>query len=205
MRKTENALILALSGLFLLSGIAALIYQVAWQRLLFAHLGVELSTVTVVIASFMLGLGAGGLAGGVLADRFPLHALVLFAVAEAGVGVFGLVSPGLLNWAGDGLLFAPLPVLALGLFALILIPTVLMGATLPILVTHVSRTWLHIGRSTGSFYAVNTLGAALGAFLTGYVLFQHWELNEAIRWAATINLAVSGGTVGVIKWGEKST
>jgi predicted membrane-bound spermidine synthase len=204
MRKTENALIYTLGVLFLLSGIAALIYQVAWQRLLFAYLGIELSTVTIVVSSFMLGLGAGGLAGGTMVDRFPQHALVLFATAEAGVGVFGVLSPLLLNWAADGLLFSPLPVLALSLFALILIPTILMGATLPILVTHVSRTWLHIGRSTGSLYAANTLGAVLGAFLTGYVLFQHWELNESIRWAGIINLAVSVGTVVVIKWGEKN-
>ncbi|MBY0465458.1 MAG: fused MFS/spermidine synthase [Burkholderiales bacterium] len=204
MRKTENAVISTLSALFLLSGVAALIYQVTWQRLLFAHLGIELSTVTIVVSSFMLGLGAGGLAGGAMVDRFPQHALVLFATAEAGVGVFGLFSPWLLNWAADRLLFFPMPLLALSLFALILIPTVLMGATLPILVTHVSRIWLHIGRSTGSLYAANTLGAAMGAVLTGYVLFQHWELNEAIRWAGIINLAVAVGTVSVIKWGQKN-
>lgn len=205
MQKTEDALIIALSGLFLLSGVAALIYQVAWQRLLFAHLGVELSTVTVVVASFMLGLGLGGLIGGELADRFPKHALVLFASAEAGVGLFGLVSPWLLHWAGDLLLFSALPLLVFGMFGLILLPTALMGATLPILVTHVSRVWLHIGRSTGSLYAVNTLGAAAGAFLTGYMLFEFMELNESVWLAASINLIVSVGTVCVVRWGERNS
>lgn len=204
MRKTDNALISILGGLFFLSGMAALVYQVGWQRLLFAQLGVELATVTLVVAAFMLGLGIGGLVGGVMVDRFPSRAVALFAVAEAGVGGYGWVSPSLLSWAGDRLLDAPLNWLVLALFALLLPPTLLMGATLPILVTHVSRTWLHIGRTTGSFYAANTLGAALGSFLAGYLLFHYLEINEALHTAAAINLLVAIGAVVVVRWGERN-
>lgn len=185
---------------FLLSGASALVYQVGWQRLLFSHLGVELTTVTVVISAFMLGLGLGGLVGGALVDRFPSQALTLFAMAEAGVGLYGLCSPYLLDFAGEQLLFVSTGWLALAMFALVLPPTLLMGATLPVLVTYLSARWLHVGRSTSTLYALNTVGAALGALLTGYLMFHHLGLNEVLRMAAIVNLLVAVGTTVFVQW-----
>ena len=83
-----------LAPLFFVSGVAALVYQVCWQRLLFAAFGVDIDSVTIIVSVFMLGLGLGALVGGDLADRRPGWALRFFALAELGIGVFGLFSPG---------------------------------------------------------------------------------------------------------------
>ena len=68
-----------LALLFFVSGAAALIYQVVWQRILLAAFGVDIETVTVVVSVFMFGIGGGALVGGRLAERFPGRALMLFA------------------------------------------------------------------------------------------------------------------------------
>lgn len=202
MQQTENALIAALSVLFLLSGACALVYQVAWQRILFASFGADLESITIIVSAFMLGLGAGALAGGALADRWPKHALALFALAEGGIGLFALGSPALFRWVGEATVTASLPVIAAVNFALVLVPTLLMGASLPILVTDVSRRWRNIGRSTGQLYAVNTLGAALGALLAGFLLFYWLTLDEAIRLAALGNFIVALATLALVKAAE---
>lgn len=189
----------ALSALFLASGVSALVYQVAWQRILFVGLGVDIESVTIIVASFMLGLGCGGLVGGWLADRFPHKTLAIFALAEAGIGCFGLLSPAILKAFGD--IFLPLGTfwIALCNFLLILFPTLLMGATLPILVAHLTRRWKNVGRSTGELYAANTLGAAIGAGMTGFWLFMHLELNQAIWLAASINLLVASSMIVLLR------
>ncbi|MEO1752000.1 fused MFS/spermidine synthase [Thiofaba sp. EF100] len=193
MRQTQDALIAAMGALFLISGACALVYQVAWQRILFASFGADLESVTIVVAAFMLGLGVGALAGGWLSDRHPSRTLLLFALAEGGVGVFGFLSPELLRWAGEAMIHAPLPAIAAVNFALVLLPTLLMGATLPILVTDLARRWTNIGKATGALYASNTLGATIGALLAGFALFYWLTLDTAIRLAALGNLSVAAG------------
>jgi len=199
MRQTENALIAALSALFLLSGACALVYQIAWQRILFAAFGADLESITIIVSAFMLGLGAGALAGGALADRWPEQALALFALAEGGIGLFALGSPALFRWVGETTVTASLPVIAAVNFALVLVPTLLMGASLPILVADLARRWRNIGRATGQLYAVNTLGAALGALLAGFVLFYWLTLDEAIRLAALGNFIVAVSAFALVK------
>lgn len=191
MQKTENAPVNLIGLLFFASGISALIYQVSWQRILFASFGTDLESVTIIISSFMLGLGLGALAGGWAGDRWPRLLLILFAAAEAGVGLYGLASSGLLLWASEMTLYSSPAVIASVNFFLVLIPTTLMGATLPILITYLTRIWKHVGRSTGTLYAFNTLGATLGAFLTGFVLFHVFKLNSVIEFAAYLNLSVA--------------
>ena len=82
-----------LLAVFFLSGIAALIYQVAWQRLLFGAFGVDIESVTIVVSTFMLGLGCGALWGGQIADRFGAYVITVFAFFEIGIGIFGITSP----------------------------------------------------------------------------------------------------------------
>src|SRR5918994_1148000 len=81
------------SASFLLSGVAALTYQIVWQRLLVLPLGADVYSMTLVVAAFMTGLGLGSLAGGQAADRLSPHRCVLvFIAAELGVAAFGLAS-----------------------------------------------------------------------------------------------------------------
>jgi MFS family permease len=78
---------------FFLSGFAALVYQVVWQRMLVAFSGADVYSSTVIIAAFMAGLGIGNLGGGHIADRLPRRkALILFAVAEACIAIFSVLS-----------------------------------------------------------------------------------------------------------------
>lgn len=179
--------------LFFVSGIAALIYQVCWQRLLFEAFGVDMESVTIIVSTFMLGLGVGALAGGQLSDRFPQHALAMFALFELAIAVFGVCSPSLIRAVGALAVRAPLPVIAAVNFLLLLIPTTLMGATLPILVTHVVRRYRNIGVSIGLLYFANTLGAALGAAATGMLVLFYLGLSATIYVAAALNLCVSAG------------
>ncbi|HBG20051.1 MAG TPA: hypothetical protein DDY32_12465 [Desulfobulbaceae bacterium] len=176
---------------FFLSGVSALIYQVAWQRLLFGTFGVDVESITIVVSTFMLGLGCGALAGGQLADRFGGRVIQLFALCELGIGLFGALSPFLIPAVGERFMQCQLPVIALVNFLLILLPATFMGATLPMLVAHLFRRTGNVGRSIGSLYLFNTLGAALGAFATGTVLFVVLTLDQAIYLAAAGNFAVA--------------
>ncbi len=177
--------------IFFLSGIAALTYQVCWQRLLFGSFGVDIESVTVVVSTFMLGLGCGALLGGYLADRFRSRILSLFAFCELGIGFFGLASPKVIPAVGSFFVQYSLPVVVLVNFLLLLIPTTLMGATLPMLVVHAAQRKKNIGDAVGTLYFVNTIGAAAGAFCAGLVFFHFLTLSKVILTAAGANFFVA--------------
>ena len=177
--------------LFFVSGIAALIYQVCWQRLLFEAFGVDIESVTIIVSTFMLGLGLGALLGGELADRHPERALALFAVIELSIAAFGICSPALIRAAGALAVRSSLGTIATVNLLLLLWPTMLMGATLPILVTYVVRHQRNIGVSIGLLYFANTLGASLGAALSGMLVLYYFGLAATIYLAAALNACVS--------------
>jgi spermidine synthase len=124
---------------FFLSGAAALVYQVTWQRILMLHTGIGVVSVSLIVAAFMAGLGIGSHVGGVLSTRVspPLGRLRVFALIEVGVGLFAAVScrlyyDGLGAWAAG--LYRDDRGTALAHFAAFLLPTTLMGMSLPFLV-----------------------------------------------------------------------
>src|SRR4030095_8343041 len=125
-----------LAVLFFLSGMPALIYQLVWQRALFRIFGVNIESVTVIVTAFMLGLGLGSLAGGWLSSRRKVPLLLLLAGIELLTAVFGVFSLGLFEQVGRLVLGWSLPAIALLTLALVIVPTLLMGATLPLLVGH---------------------------------------------------------------------
>jgi predicted membrane-bound spermidine synthase len=177
--------------LFFVSGAAALIYQVCWQRLLFESIGVDMDSVTIIVSTFMLGLGVGSLLGGELADRYPERTLELFALAELATALFGFLSPALIRSAAAFAVQQSAATIAAINFGLLLIPTMLMGATLPILVTRTVRLNRNLGVSVGALYCSNTLGAALGAALTGLVVLYYLGLRATIDLAAVLNIIVA--------------
>ncbi len=183
-----------LAPLFFISGVAALVYQVCWQRLLFSAFGVDIDSVTIIVSVFMLGLGLGALIGGDLADKRPTWALRFFALSELGIGVFGILSPTLIRATGEMFVGAPQWQVAVANFLLLLLPTSLMGATLPVLVAHVTRIWGNVGKSIGMLYQVNTIGAAFGVAVVGFAWFLLFELDTAIYMAAVLNISVSALT-----------
>jgi spermidine synthase len=186
-QKWENLL---LSGLFLFSGMPALIYQVVWQRVLFSIYGVNAESVAVVVSAFMLGLGLGSLLGGWLSARFPRHAILLFGLAELGIALFGLSSLAIFRWAATYTAGANLPSVVLFSLALLLIPTILMGATLPILVEHLVRRSGRVGASVSRLYFVNTLGSAIACYVCATVLLRQFGQAGSVAIAACLNTLV---------------
>lgn len=182
---------------FFASGFSALVYQVVWQRSLFSLFGINSETVTLIVTVFMAGLGLGSLAGGRASERAGAAPLVLFALAEAGIGLFGLASLRLFSWVGALTLAWPPAAVAVAVFALLLVPTLLMGATLPLLTAHLVRRWENVGRSVATLYAVNTLGSAAAAIVAAFVLLRALGQSGAVELAAATNLLVAAGAAAL--------
>jgi spermidine synthase/MFS family permease len=176
-----------ITALFFISGFAALIYQVIWQRILYATFGIDIESVTVIVSVFMFGLGIGSLAGGWLQTRFAPHSLKMFIGIECAIGLFGLVSISLIETAGLYLSQNTLPALIETTYALLFFPTMLMGTTLPLLVGYSQRYIGNLGAIVGRLYACNTLGSALAALITVTVLFRYTGEQSTIIIAALCN------------------
>jgi predicted membrane-bound spermidine synthase len=183
----------ALLALFFLSGFAALLYQVVWQRVLFSVYGIDITSVTVIVTVFMLGLGVGSIAGGALSERTHRRALPIFAALEAGIGLFGFFSLPLFELVATHTLNLSRVATGLVTFAMLLVPTTLMGATLPLLVAHATERSHNVGTSVGSLYFANTLGAAVGAAAASLFLLGLFGLLATVHVAAAINLALAVG------------
>jgi predicted membrane-bound spermidine synthase len=196
---------LLLAGLaFLASGVSALVYQVSWQRILALHSGIGIVSVALIVGSFLLGLGFGSHAGGLLSERLPRRkALLGFALLELGVAAFGLASPYLLY----DLLYVKASWLyrtpwAAGLlhFLSLLFPTTLMGMSLPLLVRAAVSRVDAAGRVIGYLYGINVVGASLGALLTPWVLIRHLGIPGAVSVAAMLNGLAMG--TALLLWSQ---
>src|SRR6185436_20598713 len=153
-----------------LSGLAAILYQLVWQRSLFTLYGTSSESVTVVVTAFMLGLGMGSLAGGWISERPSVPLPAVFGILELAIGLFGFVSLPFFRWLASWTSTATGFGVGLAATAAVVFPTLLMGATLPLLVAHRVRESRNVGRSVGDLYFVNTLGSATGALLAAVVL-----------------------------------
>jgi len=190
--------------LFFASGFAALLYQTIWQRMLGFFSGVDVYSVTITVAAFMAGLGCGSLAGGHWADRLSSkHRLLAFGAAEAIITLFALCS----KWIYYDLLYvkwsalADSPVLLpLILFASLLIPTFCMGMTLPILAKTFTTKIETASAIVGYLYGVNTLGAAVGALMTPWILLRHFSFPEILQMGAALNAICALGAALVWWW-----
>src|SRR5262245_6429557 len=182
---------------FFLSGATSLVYQVVWLRMLVLIFGHTVQAVTTVLAAFMAGLALGSFLLGRRAGHVgnPLRA---YGWLEIGIGVYAALMP-LLLWVVPSLyvglrtrLDAPTfgAVQFLWMSALLLIPTALMGGTLPVLSQALTRSETGAARLVGALYAVNTLGAALGTALAGYMLLPALGNRATLGMTAAINVAV---------------
>jgi predicted membrane-bound spermidine synthase len=192
---------------FFISGASALAYQVGWQRALHGQIGVDIDSITIIVSVFMLGIGIGGMAGGWIADRLPRRRLQIYAGIEFAIGAFGLVSLALLPWLVDSLGAGnqgrSASVAASFLF--LLLPTVLMGMTLPLLTMEFDQRRCNIGVSVGTLYFTNTLGAALGAALVPLALLPSWTLPQVVTMAACGNFAVIACIGGAARASRQAT
>lgn len=181
----------AVYAIFVLSGFAALIYQVVWQRSLFSLYGIDADSVTIVVTAFLLGLGIGSHLGGRLSRDPSRPVLLTFAGLELGIAVYGAISLSLFRWVGCKTAGSSGLVTFGASFALVLLPTAAMGATLPLLVAYSVRRSGNVGRSVGMLYFVNTLGSALAAIVTALLLLRHLGQQAAVAVASVCNALVA--------------
>lgn len=185
-----------LISLFFLSGFAALVYQIAWQRMLVVFAGGDVAAIALIVAVFMLGLGTGGIAGGAIADRSPPgRSVMFFALAEMLIAICGIASKPLihdllyLRIAAPAAGFAWAP--AMMAFLALLPPTFLMGASLPLLARGLMRDLDDAAPTLGRLYGINTLGAAAGALATAWMLLPLGGVPGALWTAAVFNAAAA--------------
>jgi spermidine synthase len=200
--------VVSLHAALILSGAAGLIYQSSWTRLLQRVFGVGDLAVATVLATFFLGLGLGNGIAARYVSRITRPGRA-YAILEVAIGLYALLSlaivPGL--GAAYGLLdsstsFFTLTLVRFGLACLALLPpTILMGATLPV-VAEASKdaAW---SRSVTAFYTSNTLGAVIGAALAGFVLVPQLGTRATVVTGAALSFAAAAFVLLVLRDARK--
>lgn len=192
-----------LFGVFFLSGFAALLYQVVWQRVLAIFSGADVYAVTVIVAAFMAGLGVGNLVGGYLADRLTAgRQVLLFAAAELAIALFAWVSLPLyydVLYLRLGWLAASPPLLAGVLVLSLLWPTFFMGLSLPLLARGLTARAAAAPAVIGWLYAVNTLGAAVGAAVTTWIFSSKLGFETTVLVGGAINVLCAVGALAAYR------
>lgn len=190
--------------LFLLSGAASLVYEVIWSRLLVHVMGGTTFAITTVLVAFMGGLALGAAISGRFVGRIRQPQRV-YGVLEILIGVYALATPWLMDLAvpfyrmlyeQSGQHFWLLLVARFGVScAFMLIPTTMMGATLPLLVQYMTVGRSRAGAPVAVLYAVNTFGAVLGSASAGFLAIPILGLTRSTFVAAALNFVV-----GVFVW-----
>ncbi|HCC47463.1 MAG TPA: hypothetical protein DEQ38_05015 [Elusimicrobia bacterium] len=188
--------------LFFLSGVSGLIYETVWFRMLIRVFGTTLEATSTVLAVFMGGLALGAVIAGKKADgaKNPLKAyaalelLIALSALSATLAMAGLpefIAPLLPEGGTAGAEAGTALLRVLVSAGVLAIPTALMGATLPLLVSALSTGTADSGGKISRLYALNTLGAALGVLAAGYLLIAHAGEKGAALLAAALNLAIA--------------
>jgi predicted membrane-bound spermidine synthase len=184
--------LLLIAAAFFLSGGAALVYQVVWQRLLALHTGIGVTSIALIVSAFMAGLGFGSQAGGVYSARVtPARALRLFAGIELLVAAFASVScrlyyEGPQHWSW---IYGSTFGMGVAHFTALLLPTFLMGLSLPFLTRAMVRDAATAPRTIAVLYGLNTLGAGVGALLAPWVLIRFIGIPRAVLCGVAANVA----------------
>lgn len=218
----------AIAVFFFVSGASGLIYQVVWVRILSLTFGVTVHAVSMVLAGFMAGLALGSYVAGRLADRLS-RPLVAYGLVECAIGATALLTPHafaalsdtypVLNravelqttaWASVGLgghvaAWLPGALRLLLAFGILLVPTTLMGATLPVILRSPQVRRGSLGRSVSLLYAVNTFGAIAGTVAAGFYLISGYGIQASVRIAAALNLAVGASALMLSLWRQVSS
>lgn len=187
------------TGLFVLSGVSGLVYQVVWARKLQLAFGVNLFAIAAVLAAYFLGMALGSWLGGKYSDRSG-RPLVAYALIEVLIGISAFAVTPLLAQLNS--LLQPFSeqlnnnfyLLQAARFLLtllvLIIPTTLLGATVPFMNRGMVSRNTHIGQRVATLYAANTLGAVAGVLLSGFYLIEHVGLTRTAQLAAVLSVSV---------------
>ncbi len=186
----------ALLPLFIVSGCAALIYEVVWYQALALVIGSSAVSMAVVLATYMGGMGLGSLVYLRWRGRFG-HPLRIYAQLELLIAVFALLVLYVLPWAGG--LYTAMGgggfrgILLRGLFCAIFLlpPTMAMGATLPAAAGWLRSTPEGVSRA-GFYYSANIAGGVIGCLTAGFFLLRVYDIHTATYVGVVLNLIVGG-------------
>ncbi|NJR44923.1 MAG: fused MFS/spermidine synthase [Hyellaceae cyanobacterium CSU_1_1] len=193
-----------LFALYFVSGFNALLYQVTWQRMLGLFSGSDVRSVTIIVASYLLGLGLGNLLGGSLSDRLTNQKCVMiYGFCNLGIAAFALGS----RFIFYDLLFLRLQYLAQSLlvtlgvvFLSLLVPTVLMGISLPMLSKAVNRSAEGAASLIGWLYGFNTLGSGLGTLISGWYIVGTLGYDKTVYLGAGFSFFVGVSALMLAAW-----
>jgi spermidine synthase len=202
-----RALVLAF---FFVSGICGLLYEVVWIRVAGTVIGNTTFAIGTVVGVFMGGLALGAWAGGRAADRRSGAALLrLYGALEGGIAISAAAVPFLLAasepifkllWNSVGeitALYAALRVVLMGL--VLMVPTTLMGATLPVLTRYLSDSSQAAAGEAGRAYAINTFGGVAGTLLSGLWLVPSLGLRATTWVAVGLNVAIAAAALALAR------
>lgn len=183
---------------FFLSGMSGLMYQIVWVRMLTRYLGSTTSATAVVLCVFMGGLALGAFLGGKIADRIRIR-LYGYVIIEIGIAFISLLSSFAIisnlggiyvdfyHFFGESYIYLTSARIIFSILCL-LPPTILMGATLPVLVAFITHRNFHFQYSIGRLYSVNTFGAVFGVLITGFFLIGAIGEKSSLLVAAFLNI-----------------
>ena len=195
-----------LLGSYALVGCTALGYEVCWTRALTMSFGSSAYAFATILVIFLLGIALGSLIARPWVDRGQAS-ITVYGLGVAALGLTALASSALLDVlpglvaevllhrgvSADSLLFAGFKASFLTMF----LPTLILGALFPLVVRALSDTGQPSGRAVGDTYFLNTLGAAAGAFLAGFVLIPVLGLSRSMAWLVAMNLLAAGGILAL--------
>jgi spermidine synthase len=196
---------------FFLSGAAALIYEIVWQRMLTLVFGVSTWSITAVLTAFMAGLALGSWCMGRVADRSSnpvrTYAFIEFSIAISALAVSFAIDPlmsvyvQIAHALEPGFLGSHLIRFALA-FMIFLIPSTLLGATMPFMSRIAAISCRSIGSAFGWIYAINTLGSVGGAALAGFFLIPTVGMQQA-AYVALIGNVTAGSIAFLLSFGTR--
>lgn len=209
MNVSSSRVSFLLKFLFYLSGLTSLIYEIVWTRTLTTVIGNTSLAVSSTVAIFLAGLALGSFFGGRM-DRLGKRPIQTYGILEIGIGCYSVFVPLLVSrmdgiysmfypWMAGSLLHSALVKAALAAVVLLL-PTMAMGATLPVLI----RFYDAPSRNSQAalLYGLNTAGAVAGALLAGYLLIPAWGMSATIYGTASLNVLIGISSLSVGRPGE---
>ncbi|MBN2070926.1 MAG: fused MFS/spermidine synthase [Candidatus Krumholzibacteriota bacterium] len=206
---TMNRIFYLILSCFFLSGVAGIIYEVLWIRMIERVIGGAPFAVSIILTIFMGGLGLGSYLAGRFIDRIrdTLALVKIYGMLELVIGIYAFLIPLLLA------LFEPLQAALynnlyghftiyniltfIGCSVILFIPVLCMGATLPILCRFYVARLSHLGTHAGRLYGLNTIGAAAGSLATGFWLIDLWGVTGTLIFAVLINFLIGATCLSI--------
>ncbi|MFC1851206.1 fused MFS/spermidine synthase [candidate division CSSED10-310 bacterium] len=197
--------------LFIFSGMSSLILEIVWTKQMILTFGMTAAGVATVLTAFMAGLSLGSYVLGKFGNRFK-NPLTVYGKLELIIGVYALLLPWFFDFItqffiylvqGEQYSFFVQSIIRFILsFSVLIIPTTLMGGTLPVLSAYYIRSEEKFGKSLGLLYSANTSGAVLGTLISGFLLLEYLGSFKTTIFAACFNFIICGAAY-VISYHER--